>query len=236
MTTKTMADRSKKKSGLRERILSEARKALKKKSADQISLRSIARSCGVSEAAPYRHFRDREDLLACLAIEGFGLLRDHVQAVVDAKLDPKTKFLAAASAYLSMGENHPELLRLIFGEGLPGGAEYPELRRAGKLSFLALVRVIQECQAAGLIAHGDTVAKAMHTWMSLHGFTLLYISHRCEWLGLQNSTVHEALRSFALELLTGLTARQEKGFNPEICELSNELLQEAGVISLELNQ
>ncbi len=220
------------KRNLKSRILAEARRVLREKSADEISLRSIARACGVSEAAPYRHFRDRQDLLACLAIEGFRLLRERLLVAAEAKLSPRAKFLAAAAAYLSMGEKHPEQLRLIFGAGLPAASDYPELREAGQAAFLTLVSVVAECQKADLIAKGDPISKAMHTWMAIHGFTLLYISRRCEWLGLTENTVEKAMGGFVEELLSGLGARQNQAFQPVICERQTAILEDASASRL----
>jgi AcrR family transcriptional regulator len=218
--------------GLRAELIRVAGELLKKKSADEISLREIARDCGVSEAAPYRHFRNRQDLLSAIATEGFEILREHLSEIVEGKAKGEERFHRAALAYLTMGQKYPAHLKLIFSPIIVPSPDYPELFKAAKLSFLTLVRILQDCQKEGVIGEGDLFQRAMHTWMAIHGFTMLFIDCRCEWLGLNKANAEVAMRGFAQDLLQGAEKNRDPkvmGFIPHAQGITEELLREAGI-------
>ncbi|AGZ42237.1 TetR-like C-terminal domain-containing protein [Actinoplanes friuliensis] len=82
--------------------------------AETFSLRAVARRAGVSPNAPYRHFEDKEALLAALAADGFDRLADNLEAaatVVD-----------MAEAYVTFALAHPGLFRLMYGRSATNAA------------------------------------------------------------------------------------------------------------------
>ena len=95
---------------LRPALLRAAAKILEKEGRDAISLRDLARRSGVSHNAPYRHFADRQALLAALAEEGFALLA--------AALEGKP-WREQAMAYLRFGIANPERFSLMFTLPVP---------------------------------------------------------------------------------------------------------------------
>src|SRR5919106_3067320 len=103
---------------LRTALLQTAAKILEKQGLVALSLRELARLAGVSHNAPYRHFPDRDSLLAALAAEGFELLGDALQS------RPRREM---GEAYVEFALAHPERFRLMFG-GLAGLE--PRARRA----------------------------------------------------------------------------------------------------------
>jgi AcrR family transcriptional regulator len=120
---------------LRPALLRAAAKILEKEGREAISLRDLARRAGVSHAAPYRHFADRQALLAALAEEGFALLA--------ADLDGKP-WREQAVAYLRFARANPERFRLMFTLPVPDA-----LRR--------LVGGDAVAQATWAMVHGLTV-------------------------------------------------------------------------------
>ena len=120
---------------LRPTLLGTAAKILEKEGRDAISLRDLARRAGVSHNAPYRHFADREALLAALAEEGFTLLA----AALEGKL-----WREQATAYLRFALANPERFRLLFTRPVPAA-----LRR--------LVGGDAVAQAVWAMVHGLTV-------------------------------------------------------------------------------
>jgi AcrR family transcriptional regulator len=74
---------------------------------EAFSLRAVARRAGVSPTAPYRHYQDKEALLATLATHGFGRLADRLQAAADLP--------DMAVAYVGFALAHPGLFRLMYG-------------------------------------------------------------------------------------------------------------------------
>lgn len=120
---------------LRPTLLGTAAKILEKEGRDAISLRDLARRAGVSHNAPYRHFADRDALLAALAAEGFSLLV--------AELSGRT-WREQAMAYLRFALARPERFRLMFSRPAPAA-----LRR--------LVEGDAVAQAIWSMVHGLTV-------------------------------------------------------------------------------
>jgi AcrR family transcriptional regulator len=100
---------------LRAALLKAAARILEQAGPDAISLRDLARGAEVSHNAPYRHFADRQALLAALADEGFELLA--------AELAGKP-WREQAAAYVRFARARPERFRLMFTRPLP-----PALRR-----------------------------------------------------------------------------------------------------------
>jgi len=95
---------------LRPALLRAAARILEKEGRDAISLRDLARRAGVSHSAPYRHFADRQALLAALAEEGFALLAAALQG---------KPWREQAMAYLRFALANPERFRLMFTRPVP---------------------------------------------------------------------------------------------------------------------
>src|SRR5919206_2322086 len=91
---------------LRPALLRTAAKTLEKEGLGALSLRELARRAGVSHNAPYRHFPDRDSLLAALAAEGFEMLGDALE---------KRPRREMGEAYVEFALAHPQRFRLMFG-------------------------------------------------------------------------------------------------------------------------
>lgn len=217
---------------LKDRLLATAIELLAQKSASELSLREVARRCGVSEAAPYRHFEDKEALLATIAAEGFHYLREYLEQALEVSGDFNDQFMASGLMYLQMGQKHPQHLKLMFGPFVTPSEKYMDLFIAGKRAFLTLARIVMNGQSAGRIGPGDPFHRAMHYWMAVHGFTMLVIDFRCGWLGIEPENAENAMRVFATDLMAGMKAPLEAEkykFKTELDGLSLELLKAAGI-------
>ena len=91
---------------LRAALLRAAARMLEKQGVNEVSLRQLARKAGVSHSAPYRHFPDRDALLAALAQEGFDRLRERLAA---------SRGRAIGEAYVAFALEHPQRFRLMTG-------------------------------------------------------------------------------------------------------------------------
>jgi AcrR family transcriptional regulator len=94
------------------------------------SLNEASRRAGVSVAAPYKHFADREALLAALAAAGYRAQRDRFAAAVAGAGDPVERLAAFAAAYVRFAAAEPALFDVTFYAGLDK-ARHPELAAAG---------------------------------------------------------------------------------------------------------
>jgi AcrR family transcriptional regulator len=94
------------------------------------SLNEASRRAGVSVAAPYKHFADREALLASLAVAGYREQRARFAAAVETADDPSGQLAAFAAAYVRFAAQEPALFDVTFYAGLDK-ARHPELAEAG---------------------------------------------------------------------------------------------------------
>lgn len=141
---------------------------------EALTLREIGQRVGVSRAAPYRHFQDKADLLAAVALEGFRLLRRDLEAVLATKEADQVKSLVALSkAYVGFGVRHPAHYRTMFGVPWGNKERYPALAEASEATSAILVERIVQGQAAGLLVPGNTFQVARLVWSLLHGIVML---------------------------------------------------------------
>ena len=101
---------------LKNAIIKAAITLIKKKGAASISLREVSKKAGVSHAAPYRHFNNKNDLLAAIAQKGFNKLKKQIsQAEHQHVNDPKKQLTEAGAAYVELAVNSPAITQLMFG-------------------------------------------------------------------------------------------------------------------------
>ncbi len=190
---------------LRQALIQGAIAAIAERDPSQLSLRAIARRIGVSHAAPYRHFPDKDALLAAVAEQGFQGLTAALQAgIAAAEPHPLRQLEASGCAYVRYALAKPQHYRVMFGgcQGPPG--RYPELAAAGQASFMVLVNLIAEGQAAGVIRAGETVELAQVAWSLVHGIALLAIDGYLTEPG--RLTVEELTALATRSLVEGLQA------------------------------
>lgn len=79
------------------------------------SLRKVAKACNVSQTAPYRHFKDKEDLIAAITVEALRAFNDALEQAVKLHPDhPKEQLIEMGVAYVKFFVENPEYLRLLF--------------------------------------------------------------------------------------------------------------------------
>ena len=138
-------------------LLRAAGRTLEKRGIGALSLRETARRAGVSHNAPYRHFPDREALLAALAAEGFALLGEQLRGKPGREM---------GEAYVRFALEQPQRFRLMFGGVLPL-AKYPELSSAAQSAYQALVDAFKDLPRPELAAAA--------AWSLVHGLSHLLL-------------------------------------------------------------
>lgn len=138
-----------------------------------ISLRAIAKQIGVSAPALYRHYADRESLLAELAISGFAALRQQLLSVE--QHTPRSALIGIGLAYVAFAQSESNLYRLMFGgRVLPKGA-HPRLDQAGLGAFNVLQDTIARGQRAGYLKPAPLALMTATAWSLVHGLSQLTI-------------------------------------------------------------
>ena len=134
-----------------------------------------ARWAGVSPAAPYRHFRDRDELLADVARRGFEQFTEALaKAWDDGRPDVMSAFDRLGKAYLDFAKREPAYYSAMFEAGVPLDTD-PQLREAGERAF-AVLRGAAEKLVALMPAKGRPPALmvALHIWSMTHGIASLF--------------------------------------------------------------
>ena len=162
---------------LRAELLDTAIAELKHTAAEDLSLRALARSVGVSQTAPYRHFADKGELLAAMATHGYrGLLAELRRAGKDADDNPRKQLFAFAYAYVDYAANNPQLFKLMFGPAVQPAEKYPELRQASRDTFALVQDILQRGVDQGLFEPIDEIAYlANSAWSSIYGLSTLLV-------------------------------------------------------------
>jgi AcrR family transcriptional regulator len=158
-------------------------------SADQVSLRRVADTVGVTAPSIYRHFPNKEALLLAVVAERFAELRQMLlDAAERAGPDPFAALREAGLAYVGLGHDHPGHYRVMFGPiggaifaaalpSAPGDGRFA-VGDPGQEAFLALVSLIERCLAAGSGGHRfDPFEVAVQTWTFVHGLVDLSTTH-----------------------------------------------------------
>jgi AcrR family transcriptional regulator len=141
-----------------------------------LDLRKVARAAGVSHAAPYRHFADKQALLAAIAEEGFYQLAEGMDAAIGhAPATAIAQLEQLAHAYVYFALEHPAHMREMFSGLTVKRAAYPQLHAAAKQAFQRVVQVIECGQAQGEIGPGAPADLSMVTWAQIHGIAMLLI-------------------------------------------------------------
>jgi AcrR family transcriptional regulator len=163
---------------LRRALIDEALRTIDKLGAEALTLRGVGDALGVSRTALYRHFSDKQALVAAVAGEGFRTLR---LALVDAwekNGRGQAGFEAMGDAYLQFAVAHPSHYRVMFGRFVDSGVNDPELIEEGEGAFRALVDALVELQREGLARADDPVLQARFVWSVTHGIAMLVIDGR----------------------------------------------------------
>lgn len=153
---------------LRQALIQAAMTEIEKSGPEGINLTALAKAIGVSQPAPYRHFKDRGALLAAATAEGFRAFSAALEASVTVS-SKRSKVAQMAQAYLDFGLRRSGIYRLMFASGLLAAAPPgSELQEAGQASFDLFV------QCLGAPAPGFARERhAVQIWTAVHGLVML---------------------------------------------------------------
>ena len=162
---------------LRAELLNTAIEQLRENGVEDLSLRALARAVGVSQTAPYRHFADKNELLAAMATAGYRDLLDALRRAGAATGDcPQEQLLAFAHAYVDYAARNPQLFKLMFGPAVQPTINYPELRNASRDTLQLVQDILQRGVDNGIFRHVDDIAyMANAAWSSIYGLSILLV-------------------------------------------------------------
>lgn len=154
----------------RDLLLDVAGELIARGGSGELSLREVARRAGVSAPAVYRHFANKEALVAAVTQIGFQTLCTYLVAAM-AHETPRARLDASGEAYLRFGLENPEDYRAIFmTRACVGKSDSP------REAFQLLVDRVRECMDARVLERGDPETVAVAIWAHVHGLVSLRLS------------------------------------------------------------
>lgn len=143
-----------------------------------LSLRKAARRAGVSHAAPYAHFADKQTLIAAIAADGHDKIHERLLAVLAAHPDdPLRQLIGAVWAYVQFGLEAPDHYKITFSGAIQNEHGHPEFVEVSQRNTQVLKGIVERCRAAGILDAGgmDAELQAFSLWGLIHGLVSLWI-------------------------------------------------------------
>ena len=160
---------------LRQALIQAALHALERQGVDEISLRALARSLGVSPRAPYRHFATKQQLLAAVAVEGFRMSAEFTAPRLEEATGPVARLRAAVEAHVVFAAKHPAAFRVMYAPYAAVEESASDLVRVRATGHAEMMRLISAAQEGGWIRAGDPMPIALSIWSAMHGLAVLII-------------------------------------------------------------
>jgi AcrR family transcriptional regulator len=164
---------------------------------EKLSLRALARECGVSATAPYRHFPSKRCLLAAIATRGFMQLRSHCEQHLDRSASLEEQVLALGRAYVEFAVANPTTYQLMFGSVIEDFSEYEMLANAADESYALVLSVLDEVCKAHPELGMDAVTLGGIVWSGVHGLASLRQFHMARANVEDDRATFQSLRSLA---------------------------------------
>ena len=188
---------------LQRALLEEALRTIESQGVEQLTLRGIGEKLGVSRTALYRHFSDKQALLAAVGREGFRMLRLQLTDAWERHGRGRAGFEAMGLAYVGFAVAHPSHYRVMFGRFLESCSKDAAFVDEATAAFQVLVDSLVDQQQAGLVRRDDPLILARFIWSVVHGIAMLVIDGR-----LHGAQTGEQLSTLAM-------ARIRTGIDPD---------------------
>lgn len=184
---------------LRSALISAGSRLLEEDGPEAISFRGVSRAAGVSQAAPYNHFRNKEELLATIAEGGFQRLAA-TQREALALPSIEKRLVELGVDYVRFAATHPQLYRLMFGGFLGDWNNYPSTHEAKLSTYLPVKEALADLLGASPTDRRVESA-ALACWSLVHGLSMLSIDTSLEFpgppgAGARDRFVGDAIRLF----------------------------------------
>jgi len=178
---------------LREACLQAAQSAIAEHGVEALSLRDVARRLNVSHQAPYKHFANRDQLLAEIIRRCFERFANRLREALVSD-EPRGILKSMGERYLAFALEHPLEYRLMFGTPWPSVADHPDLLRDARAAFDVLRQGLRPLYAGHSDAPVRVDRDAMFVWSTMHGLASILQSNAVAHLGMDDAALDEAAR------------------------------------------
>lgn len=152
---------------------------LSKEGVGALSLRRVAQKAGVSHAAPYAHFADKQALIAAISTAGYERLFEAAQGTIERYADdPKAMLVEGAWAYVKFAIDDPDHFKVTMSGVVEREKDYPAYVEMSHKAFALVLHVVESCQAAGILRQGPPDLVAVSVWSLMHGLVSLLIENQ----------------------------------------------------------
>lgn len=187
---------------LRAALTTAAEALLEERGAATLSLREVARRTGVSQAAPYAHFHNRQALLAAVAARGFQKLCSVLAQSEVTTRGTAQRMNSLARGYVHFAVGHPMLFRLMFGTEL-ADVHDPELQESAQASYAFIQAAVAVRLNENESSRVTERAGGLGAWSLVHGLAMLIVDGKVPWPSsarARNALINEVANVFALGL------------------------------------
>jgi AcrR family transcriptional regulator len=166
--TRKKAERAYHHGDLKGALKKAALRLVRQKGPEGFSLNEASRLAGVTVAAPYRHFEDKNALLAEIACDGCKLMVHELEEAAAPVSGTKAKMLEVGMAYLRFASLHADYFAVVFNAGLDK-SKYPELKHAAGKAFGVILGLSKLAEKNADFA----LQRAISAWALVHGLATL---------------------------------------------------------------
>lgn len=177
---------------LRESLIEAAIEIIAERGRSEFTLRELAKRLGVTHAATYHHFKDKDDLLSTVAERGYKEMGEYLEEVSEkGDQNPIMKMRRMGAAYVRYAFENQAYFRVMFGQKFADINAYPEMEEAGKATKDMMEGLVRAGQQAGIYSQDHDVEELIAiSWATVHGLALLtingYFDHLQEGLELDD--------------------------------------------------
>lgn len=193
---------------LKQALIEAGQQILIEKGINGLSLRETAKAAGVSHTAPYRHFTDKEALLAAIAESGFDSLAEALLNTIEQHPDdPKEQLAEATATYVKLAVTRLEMHQLMFGDGFDDEAMSETMLEKKQQTFNALSKIIENGQKKNIFKKTETLELVIAAWSMMHGYTMLLTTGQLSESVTSLMQIEKLARSVATYLVDGMAER-----------------------------
>jgi AcrR family transcriptional regulator len=140
-----------------------------------VTLRSLAKTLGVSPMTPYRYFENKDELFAMVRAEAFRRFADAQRDAVEGVEDPQEALRRLGRAYVTFALEEPDAYRIMFELFQAPAGTYAELEAEQARAFSYLHAAVELLANAGLM-EGSPLQRAHFLWAQVHGLVSLHLA------------------------------------------------------------